>query len=216
MVAVDENLTEFKMRLRPSMRKFTGSGHTLEIARYFNYPMKAYMNRFVFSKLSGSSIISTDHQHRPLITVLEHRGVSIDALEELQRRAVANVHLADRTVEGSRSLVADYSVGRAYSLQNILKNLPGLESDSGTKDEAKEKPIDDVFIRRLITMTQYHALVDIKNHARILLERGWLLPGVADEGPAYQARGVQGVRRLEIGHIYGEPHIPVLYVSYPI
>jgi hypothetical protein len=45
MVSVDEELKDKKVLLRKSMNKFEGVGNGLDIARYFNYPMKLYLNR---------------------------------------------------------------------------------------------------------------------------------------------------------------------------
>lgn len=112
------------------------------------------------------------------------------------------VHLADRDVELSRRLIADYGTGRAFGLPNIMKQIGRLMVPPNAPKNI-QRPVPDEFIKRLIRITQYHALLDIKNHARIWLERGWLLPGVADEGPAYEARGMTDVHKLGLGEVYG-------------
>lgn len=61
MVAVDPRLPGVAMRLRPSMRKFhvhDSEFMTLEIARFFEYPGKMYLNRQVYTSQAVASSLT--------------------------------------------------------------------------------------------------------------------------------------------------------------
>jgi RNA-dependent RNA polymerase len=51
----------------------------------------------------------------------------------------------------------------------------------------------------------HHTLREIKHNSRIPVKKGWLLPGIADEGPAYIRDGESdtNVLTLGAGEIYG-------------
>jgi RNA-dependent RNA polymerase len=134
---------------------------------------------------------------RPLIAVLEGRVIEVKNLVNLQQKAVADIHLATGSLEGTTRLFTDYSVGRAFQLQFILRSLARF------KVMESSQKLEDYFFNRLITIARFHALQDLKNNARIPIEKGWLLPGVADEGPVYEERGMKDVIKLPEGHVYG-------------
>jgi hypothetical protein len=49
----------------------------------------------------------------------------------------------------------------------------------------------------------HHTLREIKHNCRIPIKDGWLLPGIADESPTYEAEGETNVFTLQPGEIYG-------------
>lgn len=63
--------------------------------------------------------------------------------------------------------------------------------------------IDNPFLRQLRQVAMADVLRDIKHNARIPIPDSYLLVGVADEGPAYQAAGHHNVFTLKQGHIFG-------------
>jgi hypothetical protein len=47
-------------------------------------------------------------------------------------------------------------------------------------------------------------LREIKHNCRIPVKNGWLLPGIADEGPTYETEGETNVYTLNAGEIFGD------------
>lgn len=185
MVAVDENLKGVKMRLRPSMNKFEGPAEetaTIEIARAFEKPNTCYLNR-------------------PLIMILEDRGVYKQAFLDLQEAAVANIHMSSDSVMQCRQLFREHSLGGSYRLSYVwqMLNAVGL----GMEYEKNARVVlRDPFFERLVQFAKNDVLRSIKHNARIPVYDGYLLVGVADEGPAYEAEGFENVFKLQEGEIY--------------
>ncbi|KAL4244861.1 RNA-dependent RNA polymerase [Abortiporus biennis] len=183
MVVVDEQLEGIKMRLRPTMNKFEGPQEEradIEIARAFERPGITYLNR-------------------PLIMILEDRGVEKSAFTALQDRAVADIHMASDTVPQARSLFRTHGLGNGYKLGYLFQCFTAL--NLGFQNE-KLMPLENIFIDRLIQIGKANVLRDIKNNARIPVPDSWHLVGVADEGPAYQAAGYEDVFCLKEGQIF--------------
>ncbi|GJE87096.1 RdRP-domain-containing protein [Phanerochaete sordida] len=185
MVAVDARLKGVKMRLRPSMNKFEGPAEdtaTIEIARAFERPNTCYLNR-------------------PLIMVLEDRGVSKQAFLDLQEAAVAAIHMSSDSVLQCRHLFREHSLGGSYRLSYIwqLLNAVGLGMEH---EKDKRVVLRDPFFETLVQFAKNDVLRSIKHNARIPVLDSYLLVGVADEGPAYEAEGCENVYKLEKGEIY--------------
>ncbi|KAK7693992.1 hypothetical protein QCA50_003568 [Cerrena zonata] len=190
VVGVDERLEGIKIRLRPSMNKFKipGDEHAeIEIARAFERPGITYLNK-------------------PLITILEHRGVDKEAFMNLQRMAIADIHAASDTMILARQLFRSHSLGTSYRLPYIIQCLSSL--GVGMKDERPQYVLEDKFIDRLIMFAKAHVLRDIKYAARIPVPNSYMLVGIADEGPAYENEGVENVFKLEKGQVFACIHKP--------
>ncbi|KAI0782232.1 RdRP-domain-containing protein [Abortiporus biennis] len=192
MVAVDDQLEGIKMRLRPSMRKFEAKQDgpaNIEIARPFDHPVLAYLNR-------------------PLVSILEDRGVEISAFLTLQNLAVGDVHMASDTIEQARHLLRSHKLGESFRMDYLLECSIAI----GVRNF-----LDDVFIARLIEIAKTTILRDIKNSARIRVPGSYQLVGIADEGPAYEAAGYKNVYSLPEGHIFAciqrKPNEEPEYVS---
>ena len=71
------------------------------------------------------------------------------------------------------------------------------------RNERARHTLDNEFIRRLLKFAQTHILREIKHEARIPIKEAHQLVGVVDEGPAYEAAGVENVYCLPEGRIYG-------------
>jgi RNA-dependent RNA polymerase len=184
MVAIDEELPGIKMCLRPSMRKFTGRDGEfaeIEIARAFDRPNYSYLNR-------------------PMVMILEDRGVKRQSFMSLQNSAVANTRTIHDSLAQFRHVLRLHSLGTSYRLSFIIERLVGLGLDINTKDP--EKRLDNAFFARLRDFAMTHVLRDIKHSARIPIPNSYLLVGVADEGPAYVGKGYENVYILPEGKIF--------------
>ncbi|KAJ3536923.1 hypothetical protein NM688_g6770 [Phlebia brevispora] len=184
MVAVDEQLPGIYMRVRESMNKFKGFTTDLasiEIARAFERPNTCYLNR-------------------PLIMVLEDRGVDKKVFITLQQEAIANIHMASDEIAKCRQLFREHSLGPAYRIAYILQCLKAI--GIGMQYERSKYTLHDPFIDRLIHFAKNSVLRSIKHAARIPIPDSYLLVGVADEGPAYEAAGHKNVFKLNEAEIY--------------
>ncbi|EMD38185.1 hypothetical protein CERSUDRAFT_113336 [Gelatoporia subvermispora B] len=186
VVAVDERLQGIKMRLRPSMDKFKARADEeaeakIEIARAFDYPGTCYLNR-------------------PLVTVLEDRGVDKSAFMRLQERIKAEIYTASDSLAQAISVLKANSIGNGYKLGFILQGLKNI--GMGLPYEKNVQVLNDSFIDRLLQYAKNYVLRNIKHDARIPIPESYLLVGIADEGPAYEAEGCENVYILPEGHIY--------------
>ncbi|KAG7092804.1 hypothetical protein E1B28_009121 [Marasmius oreades] len=219
MVVVDKQLDKMdgkiRMRLRPSMRKFGkrafGTGRKapaqqqiqhdeehwhqhselesadIEIARSFERPNSSYLNR-------------------PLVTILEGRGVKKEAFLDLLDDAVADVHSVDESLQTFYSFLRDHSLGNTYNLSWILAQLEKMDGFIGDLPDGpasnQHVNIDNPFLQQLREVARMDVLREIKHRARIPVPKSHLLVGVADEGPAYVKSGYHDVYCLPEGHIY--------------
>ncbi len=138
MVSIDHTLEGRKLVLRPSMTKFDAyNTNDIGIASYFAKPSKLFLNR-------------------PLIMLLEGRGVPADVFLKLQRDAVSYVRDAVHSLDASASLLETYGLGTAFRLPSVLKNLMKIDSGLG-----------DHFENDLMKLAIFHVLRELKYRARI-------------------------------------------------
>ena len=64
--------------------------------------------------------------------------------------------------------------------------------------------MDNPFLSQLRQVAMNDVLRDIKHSAKIPVPDSFLLVGVADEGPAYEAAGYTNIFKLNELEIYGE------------
>ncbi|KAI8989763.1 RdRP-domain-containing protein [Trametes punicea] len=185
MVVIDHRLQGIKMRLRPSMNKFEArekDDAQIEIARWFNKPGTSYLNR-------------------ALIMILEDRGVGQKAFIKLQERAAEEILTAADSIPDTVGLFQTHNLGQGFNLPWILRGLRAV--GLGMRPEAPPAgDLSGTFLQSLLIYAQHHVLRDIKHGARIPIPDSYLLVGVADEGPAYEAEGVENVFSLAEGQIY--------------
>ncbi|CDO73610.1 hypothetical protein BN946_scf185014.g80 [Trametes cinnabarina] len=187
VVVVDQRLEGVRMRLRPSMKKFEALEKDaevaqIEIARWFDRPGTSYLNR-------------------ALIMILEDRGVEQKAFLKLQQIAVAKITTAVDSIEDTVTLLRTHNLGQAFSIPWILQGLRA--AGLGMRPEVPlAGDLSATFLHSLIIYAQHHVLRDIKHNARIPIPDSYLLVGVADEGPAYEAEGIKDVFALKEGQIY--------------
>ncbi|KAK0447465.1 RNA dependent RNA polymerase-domain-containing protein [Desarmillaria tabescens] len=182
VVAVDPRLDDnpIRMRLRPSMGKFENSQATeanIEIASYFNKPMRSYLNR-------------------QLVVILEDKLVRREVFQELQDDAVAKALTINDSMQQFSNILEEHSLGNVYRLSYIISRLSALRLDIATPG------IDTPFLKELREVGKIHVLQDIKYRARILVPDSYQLIGVPDEGPAYVKAGCKNVFTLKKRNIY--------------
>lgn len=140
---------------------------------------------------------------RPLITVLEDRGVTIDSFLALQSKATAKVITASDTMEKAIEHVRVHSLGTVYGLPWILAYIAKAGIRAAGEEGATKLPLDCDLINAALKFSKSHVLREIKHDARIRIEDAYQLVGVVDEGPAYVAAGYENVYCLKPGEIYG-------------
>ncbi|KAI6002488.1 RNA dependent RNA polymerase-domain-containing protein [Pisolithus orientalis] len=184
MVVVDPFLEGIHMRLRKSMRKFDVQGKDyaeIEIASAFTEPKPVHLNR-------------------PLVMVLEDRGVPIQAFLELQEKVVSNTHGADGSMLMFTNLLKRYNLGEDFWVPDILRRLKTLGFE--LNPDHAQKQLDSPFLVRLRSAAINHVVRGIKYRARIPIPESYMLPGVADEGPAFVAVGYNNIYCLPEGKIF--------------
>lgn len=204
MVGVDERLEGIKMRLRPSMNKFKALDEEIgeiEIARAFDRPGVSYLNRCVSQSLNTTICNAQLYVHRPLVMIMEDRGVDKNAFIELQERTKTDIHTASDSMELFYRLLKVHKLGQAFGLDYIIRSLRTI--GMGFKHEKDVTVLKDPFIDRLIHFAKNDVLRDVKHGARIPIPDSYLLVGIADEGPAYEAEGVENVYTLKENEIFG-------------
>jgi RNA-dependent RNA polymerase len=156
---------------------------------------------------------------RPIITLLEARGVQKEAFISLQEAAKADIFLSGDSLDKFRRLINDHKFGGTFHLAFILEELYALGLDF--KSDSGKTAIESAFLGRLLRYAMNHSLRDVKFKARIPVPNSYQLVGVADEGQAYIAEGTnpEDVFTLQQGQIYGTyismPHI-VSFMKFPI
>ncbi|KAI0647398.1 RdRP-domain-containing protein [Trametes meyenii] len=185
VVVVDHRLEGIKMRLRPSMNKFEALDKDvapIEIARWFDKPGTSYLNK-------------------ALIMILEDRGVDQKVFLKLQELAAAKTTTASDSIEETVQLLKTHNLGTSFGIPWILQGLRAAGLGMGP-ERAPAGDLSGTFLQSLILFAQHHVLRDIKHGARIPIPDSYLLVGVADEGPAYEAEGLKDVFMLEKDEIY--------------
>ncbi|KAI6013327.1 RNA dependent RNA polymerase-domain-containing protein [Pisolithus microcarpus] len=184
MVSVDPYLEGIHMCLRPSMRKFDVPGMDyadIEIASSFHKPKMPKLNR-------------------PLITVLEDRGAPARAFLELQDKIVADTRRAHENVALFTELLEKHKLGTGFWLTNILRRLHVLGFE--LHPNHMQRPLDTPFLARIRGSAINHVLREIKYGAHMPIPESYMLPGIADEGPAYVNKGYKNVYCLPQGKIF--------------
>ncbi|KAF8643903.1 hypothetical protein AX16_008919 [Volvariella volvacea WC 439] len=190
VVAVDRLLDHHpsgvEMRLRPSMKKFESRDveeADIEIAQAFEHPNPCYLNR-------------------PLVMLLEDRGISRDVFLDLQNEAINEARSIDQSTEHFHRVLDSHRLGGPFRLSHILRRLKYDFNLDINPQTAGEQSLDNYFFRQLRQVAVTAVLRDIKHSARIQVPDSYLLVGVVDEGPAYEKMGYTNVYCLPKGQIY--------------
>ena len=134
--------------------------------------------------------------------VLEDRGVTKKAFMDLQRDAIAEIHMSSDSIMQCRTLFRAHSLGSAFRLSYICQFLHAIGMGM-PHEQYTDVVLRDPFFERLVQFGKNDVLRSIKHNARIPVKQSWLLVGVADEGFAYEAEGCENVFKLEEGQIFG-------------
>jgi RNA-dependent RNA polymerase len=141
-----------------------------------------------------------------------------DVFFRLQNEAKEETYMSVTDVGKYRSMLINQGLGGSYHLGFVTERLAQLGLDLSQTESAESMQYG--FFRRLtryavwvpsrgarlcfvLTGHSHHTLREIKHNCRIPVKNGWLLPGIADEGPAYEADGASDVFTLNEGEIFG-------------
>ncbi|EPQ25992.1 uncharacterized protein PFL1_06447 [Pseudozyma flocculosa PF-1] len=156
VLCVNPLLTGMKVKLRPSMIKFSAPKHTeVEVATSSLHPLPTRLNR-------------------PLINALEDLGVGFANFLVLQRLAVEEVNQARLSFKAASELCKRYGFGTAFGSLAVFEKLQTLLGLAPQQLDATG------ILNRLIGTSISAALGDLKRKARIPT-LGPTLIGVADE-----------------------------------
>lgn len=162
VLALDSRLTGYVIRLRPSQVKYRYPSHvkelSLEVAMACTAPLPFYLNR-------------------PMIALLETLGVPSSAFLELQRKAVTSLKKALTSPQDAAQILAQYGLGSATKLGQILKGLVGPLMGLTTVNAVKEVP----FLRHCMVAALTYALRSIKYRCRVPVPQSCTLMGIMDE-----------------------------------
>ncbi|KAF9791853.1 RNA dependent RNA polymerase-domain-containing protein [Thelephora terrestris] len=152
MVSVDYLQSGRELALRPSMIKFQAPEWSeIEIVRAFDRPSPFYLNR-------------------PLIMVLEGLGVKYQVFKDHQDAAVRQAQNSRQDLKSAGELFESCGLGASFRLPSIMYHLHKL----------KVPMQKDPFFKHLMDFAINHALRELKHHARIPINPGHTLVGVAD------------------------------------
>ncbi|KAL5529571.1 hypothetical protein ACEPAG_5556 [Sanghuangporus baumii] len=157
VVVIDDNLKGIKMNLRPSMRKFTSHNveiADIEIAKAFCGPSSLYLNR-------------------PLVMILEDRGVKKDVFLELLDSAIADVHLTRESVTHFVTVMKSHGLGSTFGVNSLLQKLSVYGLDLNPRNPARN--LRNPFIDKLIGSTISSVLRDVQYRCRIPVPKGYTL-----------------------------------------
>lgn len=150
---------------------------------------------------------------RPLVMILEDRGVKKETFMELLESAVANTHLAQESVDHFAAVMRTHGLGAQFGLSSLLHKLSVRGFDLNSRNRGRN--LRTPFIDKLISTTISTALRDIQYRCRIPVLKSHTLVGVADEGPAYIQRkeyAEDEVFALDEGDVFGTFRVPVLFI----
>jgi RNA-dependent RNA polymerase len=133
--------------------------------------------------------------------ILEDLGVRMETFIELQEQATAEALTIDDSATQFRNVLESHGLGKPFRLSHTLKRIEelGLQLNGHNRGPGFDTP----FLRQVRRIAMNDVLRDIKHSARIPIPESYLLVGVADEGPAYEAAGYTNVYKLPQGHIFG-------------
>ena len=176
MLSVDHKLSGDVVILRRSMIKFDAPHSTdVEIAQPFVRPSRYYLNR-------------------PLIMILEGLGVPYGVFQDLQDEAVRNVEDAVTSLEKAANTLDQFGLAASYRVSSTLLHL----SEIGISPRLMGD-----FYDLMLSYAIHHILRDLKHYARIPVDDGYTLVGVADihgylkEGEVFACVTIQETNSIE-------------------
>ena len=137
--------------------------------------------------------------------LLEDVGARKESLLDLQRLAVKRARTIDDSISQFNDVLASHNLGSGYRLRHTMGRLQDRYNLDFKSESPRTIAMDNPFFVQLRQIAMNDVLRDIKHSARIPVPDSYLLVGVADEGPAYEAAGHKDVFKLQESQIYGEP-----------
>jgi len=144
-----------------SMSKFTATEQDdgVEICKAFTKPGQAYLNR-------------------PLIAVLESRGIPAETFLHLQTNIVNDAKDATKDFESAAALLTQNGLGSSFRMPAVLKQLAARsENFPDVKNSLLER---QGFLKQTLDFVVNHILRGLKFRGRIPLPESWNLVGVPD------------------------------------
>ena len=136
--------------------------------------------------------------------LLEDVGARKESLLNLQRLAVERARTIDDSITQFNDVLASHNLGSGFRLRHAMERLRDRYNMDFKSESLRTISMDNPFLSQLRQVAMNDVLRDIKHSARIPVPDSYLLVGVADEGPAYEAAGYTNVYKLQESHIYGE------------
>ena len=136
--------------------------------------------------------------------LLEDLGARKESFLSLQDRAVERVRTIHDSISHFNDVLASHTLGEGYMLRHIMERLQVRYNMDFKSDGRRTVSMDNPFFNQLRQVAMNDVLRDIKHSARIPVPDSYVLVGVADEGPAYEAAGHTNIFKLNESEIYGE------------
>ncbi|KAF4572424.1 hypothetical protein EYR36_006929 [Pleurotus pulmonarius] len=154
----DPKLTGRVVCLRPSQIKFDGTMRSLDISTTSARPIAVYLNR-------------------AMIALLEHHGVDVEYIFELQQTAIEEVQSIKDSLSFASALFNQHGLGASFKLPSLFNNIYKLLD----LDIHHDHGLDHQLIITCLHYAIVHLLRDIKHRAHILVPGSYTLIGVSDE-----------------------------------
>ena len=136
--------------------------------------------------------------------LLEDVGARKESFLHLQRLAVERAKTIDDSISQFNDVLASHKLGSGFRLCHTMGRLQNRYNLDFKSEGPRTISMDNSFFKQLRQVAMNDVLRDIKHSARIPVPDSYLLVGVADEGPAYEAAGYNNVFKLQESQIYGE------------
>ena len=136
--------------------------------------------------------------------LLEDVGARKESFLSLQNLAIEKARTIDDSISEFNDVLASHNLGSGYRLRHTMGRLQDRYNMDFKSEGPRTVSMDNPFFSQLRQVAMNDVLRDIKHHARIPIPDSYLLVGVADEGPAYEAAGYTNIFKLNEFEIYGE------------
>jgi RNA-dependent RNA polymerase len=136
--------------------------------------------------------------------LLEDVGARKDSFLGLLRKAVERARTIDDSILQFNDVLKSHNLGSGYRLRQTMGRLQDRYNLDFKSAGPRTISMDNPFFAQLRQIAMNDVLRDIKHSAKIPVPDSYLLVGVADEGPAYEAAGYKDVFKLQESQIYGE------------
>lgn len=160
VLLVDPLLSDCRISIRRSMMKFTAGEEfrEIEVCKSFTRPAVAYLNR-------------------PLIMILEARGVPRQTFLDLQQDVIDRTRASTRSLVEAAALLESNDLGASYRLPSLFRRLSKRLSNF---PDVEAYLLEQGFMTRVLDYSVNHVLRGLKYRGRIQIPNAWTLVGVPD------------------------------------